>query len=66
MPNLTQQIEWLRQRAAAAQASAEQQAAETPRQLWLPGFDIGAMPNHLNRSSLFAPIARGLMHLQPA
>lgn len=34
-------------------------AAQTPRQLFLPGFDIGAMPNHLNRSSLIAPIARG-------
>ncbi|MBF8177618.1 hypothetical protein IXC47_07995 [Herminiimonas contaminans] len=26
--------------------------------MFLPGFDIGAMPNHLNRSSLIAPIAR--------
>lgn len=38
---------------------AEQSAAETPRQMFLPGFDIGAFPNHLNRSSLIAPIARG-------
>lgn len=30
-----------------------------PQQLFLPGFDIGAFPNHLNRSSLIAPIARG-------
>ncbi|MCX8116256.1 MAG: hypothetical protein N3D71_14510, partial [Burkholderiaceae bacterium] len=52
-------LAWARARAADAQASAEQKAAETPKQLWLPGFDIGAMPNHLNRSSLFAPIARG-------
>ncbi|MGC8731294.1 MAG: hypothetical protein ACP5RC_03425, partial [Halothiobacillaceae bacterium] len=34
-------------------------AAETPRQMFLPGFDIGAFPNHLNRSSFIAPIARG-------
>jgi hypothetical protein len=34
-------------------------AEETQRQLFLPGFDIGALPNHLNRSSLFAPIKRG-------
>lgn len=34
-------------------------AEETQRQLFLPGFDIGAFPNHLNRSSLFAPIKRG-------
>ena len=27
--------------------------------MFLPGFAIGAMPNHLNRSSLGAPIARG-------
>lgn len=32
---------------------------KTPRQMFLPGFDLGAFPNHLNRSSLIAPIARG-------
>lgn len=37
----------------------EREAADTPKQLFLPGFDIGAMPNHLNRSSFIAPIARG-------
>ena len=37
----------------------ERRAAATPIQLFLPGFDIGAFPNHLNRSSLIAPIARG-------
>ncbi|MCX8049224.1 MAG: hypothetical protein N3A55_06150 [Methylohalobius sp.] len=52
-------LEWVRRKSAAVQASAEQKAAETPRQLFLPGFDIGAFPNRLNRSSLFAPIARG-------
>lgn len=52
-------LEWVKQKAAEVAAQAEQKAAETPRQLWLPGFDLGAMPNHLNRSSLFAPIARG-------
>lgn len=46
-------------RADAARQVAEQKAAETPKQMFLPGFDIGAMPNHLNRSSLIAPIARG-------
>ena len=51
--------EGVRQRAAKAQATAEQQAAEVPRQMFLPGFDIGAFPNHLNRSSFIAPIARG-------
>jgi hypothetical protein len=28
--------------------------------LFLPGFDIGALPNHLNRSSLIAPVKRAL------
>jgi hypothetical protein len=27
--------------------------------MFLPGFDIGAFPNHLNRSSLFAPVGKG-------
>lgn len=52
-------MERLKQRAAIAQAAAEAKAAETPRQMFLPGFDIGAFPNHLNRSSFIAPIARG-------
>jgi hypothetical protein len=52
-------FEWVKQKAAEAAARLDQKSAETPRQLWLPGFDIGAMPNHINRSSLFAPIARG-------
>lgn len=30
-----------------------------PQQMYLPGFDIGTFPNHLNRSSFIAPIARG-------
>lgn len=38
---------------------AGQKAVDMPRQLFLPGFDIGAFPNHLNRSSFIAPIARG-------
>ncbi len=52
-------LETVKQKAAEASARAEQKAAETPAQLFLPGFDIGAFPNHLNRSSLFAPVARG-------
>ena len=49
----------IRERAVKRQETTEQKAAETPRQLFLPGFDIGAFPNHLNRSSFIAPIARG-------
>lgn len=44
---------------AAVVAAADKAASETPKQLFLPGFDLGAMPNHLNRSSLIAPIAKG-------
>ena len=57
--NLDDQLKTLRQRSEEAAKKAEQQAAEEPRQMFLPGFDIGAFPNHLNRSSFIAPIARG-------
>ena len=50
---------WLHQKAAEAAAQLERRVAEAPQQLYLPGFDIGAFPNHLNRSSLIAPIAPG-------
>lgn len=46
-------------KAAVDEMQAEQKRAETPREIFLPGFDIGAFPNHLNRSSFIAPIARG-------
>ena len=52
-------LEWLKNKATAVAANAEQKAAETTKELFLPGFDLGAMPNHLNRSSFIAPIARG-------
>ena len=52
-------LEWLKNKAAEVAANAEQKAAETTKELFLPGFDLGAMPNHLNRSSFIAPIARG-------
>jgi len=44
---------------AEARTEARREVTQEPQQLFLPGFDIGAMPNHLNRSSLIAPIARG-------
>ena len=53
-------LERAKQRGAAGREVTEQKAAETPRQMFLPGFDIGAFPNHLNRSSFIAPIARGV------
>lgn len=51
-------------RAAEIEAAAVDNAdapASTPRQMFLPGVDdlMRAMPNHLARSSLFAPVARG-------
>lgn len=54
-------FEFIKQKAAEVVSQAEQKAAETPRQMFLPGLDefMRAMPNHIARSSLFAPVARG-------
>jgi hypothetical protein len=48
------------QQRAAECIEARRDALE-PRQLFLPGMDefMRAMPNHIARSSLFAPVARG-------
>lgn len=60
MPTIDEHLAWIRQKSTNAAAAAEQKASEQPQQLYLPGFDdVGALPNHLNRSSLIAPIARG-------
>jgi hypothetical protein len=58
---LDELLEMTRQRAAKAAQASERKAAETQRQLWLPGMEdfMRAMPNHIARSSLFAPVARG-------
>lgn len=47
--------------AEEAQSRLEQKAAETPKQLFLPGMEdfTRAMPNSIARSSLFAPVAKG-------
>jgi hypothetical protein len=50
---------WLKRETAAVLAKAAHEQANIQVRLFLPGFTIGAMPNHLNRSSLIAPIARG-------
>ncbi|MCF1367094.1 plasmid-related transcriptional repressor protein [Burkholderia cenocepacia] len=55
-------LDLLRQREAEALARTEvRRAQEGPTQLFLPGIDefMRAMPNHIARSSLFAPVARG-------
>ncbi|AXK65785.1 plasmid stabilization protein [Burkholderia sp. IDO3] len=49
-------------RAAEAQSRLEtRREAMEPQQLFLPGLEdfMRAMPNHIARSSLFAPVARG-------
>lgn len=59
--NLDDRLKSLKERSTQAAERAEQAAAETPKQLFLPGMDdvMRAMPNHIARSSLFAPVARG-------
>ena len=63
--NLDDRLKALKERGAQAAQRAEQTAAETPKQLFLPGMDefMRAMPNHIARSSLFAPVARGRKRL---
>ena len=58
---LDELMEFALVRADRAREAAENKAAETPRALFLPGMDefVRAMPNHIARSSLFAPVARG-------
>lgn len=51
----------MKKRADEMRDRADQTLATTPQQLFLPGMDdvMRAMPNHIARSSLFAPVARG-------
>lgn len=54
-------VEWVKQKAAEVAAQTEHKAAESPQQMFLPGMEefMRAMPNHIARSSLFAPVAPG-------
>lgn len=54
-------FEWVRKKAEEVQAMAETRVADTPAQMFLPGLEefMRAMPNHIARSSLFAPVAAG-------
>ena len=54
-------LERAKQRGAAGREVTEQKAAETPRQMFLPGMDefVRSLPNPVADSSLFAPVARG-------
>lgn len=59
---LLSQFPALATRAAEAQSRMQaQREADTPQQFFLPGLEdfMRAMPNHIARSSLFAPVARG-------
>lgn len=59
LQNTNDPLARIKQKAAEAAAKKDSNASEMPRQMFLPGFNVGVMPNHLNRSSLIAPIARG-------
>ncbi len=52
---------WLHEKSKEAQKDQDEQTAQKPVQMFLPGLEeaMRAMPNHIARSSLFAPIARG-------
>lgn len=57
-------MEWLYERTAQAKKDMAEQVekeAKQSKQMFLPGMDehMRAMPNHVARSSLFAPVARG-------
>jgi hypothetical protein len=54
-------LEWVKKKAAEAQEESDKAAAKTQVQMFLPGMEefMRAMPNHIARSSLFAPVATG-------
>lgn len=58
---LTDLMAQVQERAEKAIATSDATAAAVPAQMFLPGMEdwVRAMPNHLARSSLFAPVARG-------
>lgn len=58
---LDELMQFAQERAARGREAAEQKAAETPRQMFLPGMEefMRALPNPVADSSLFAPVARG-------
>lgn len=51
----------LQERAKVARMRMEHRAVAEPVQLFLPGMEafVRAMPNHIARSSLFAPLPGG-------
>lgn len=63
-PDRRDAFAFIRQKAAEAAeriATKQELDATAPKQLFLPGLDdfMRAMPNHIARSSLFAPVATG-------
>lgn len=62
VPSLALEFPRLAARVTGAQARvAARSESPEPQQMFLPGLDafMRAMPNHLARSSLYAPVARG-------
>lgn len=64
LPKKRDSLTLIQERAAEAAdrlAEKREQEATVPRQMFLPGMEefMRAMPNHIARSSLFAPVARG-------
>lgn len=53
--------QWVALKAAKVAAVAERKLVDTPQQMFLPGMAefLRAMPNHIARSSLFAPVGTG-------
>lgn len=66
--SLSQKIEKLKTRASAGVAKAEETVAKSKPKMFLQGVGehMRAMPNHLARSSLFAPVARGRRKMHDA
>jgi len=56
---LDDQIYWINQKSNELKKQREIRAASMPVQMFLPGMEafLRAMPNHIARSSLFAPVA---------
>ncbi len=59
-PDFQATLDFCNEMSQKVQSAQEFEAACRKVQLFLPGFDLGTMPNHLSRSSLFAPVAKGV------
>lgn len=66
--SLSQKIEKLKNRVSSEAVKAEEKVAKSKPKMFLKGVGehMRAMPNHLARSSLFAPVARGRRKMHDA